>query len=40
MFCPDFRRKGAVEAAKHPTTTTTIITTITASVLPAAAQRN
>ncbi len=28
MFCPNFRRKQAVEAAKHPTTTTTFIITI------------
>jgi hypothetical protein len=40
MFCPNFRRKQAVEAAKHPTITTTFIDTITAFVLPATAGRN
>jgi hypothetical protein len=40
MFCWNFRRNGAVEAAKHPTTTTTFVTTIIAFVLPAAARRN
>jgi hypothetical protein len=38
--CPNFRRKQAVEAAKHPTTTTTFILNITAFVLPAAARKN
>jgi hypothetical protein len=40
MFHPNVRRKQAVEAAKHPTITTTFIITITASVLRAAARRN
>ncbi len=39
MFHWNFRRNRAVEAAKHPTTTTTFIT-ITTFVLPAAARRN
>jgi hypothetical protein len=38
MICWNFRRNGAVEAAKHHTTTITFIT-ITAFVLPAAARR-
>jgi hypothetical protein len=36
---PEFQEKGAVQAAKHPTTITTFIT-ITAFVLPAVARRN
>jgi hypothetical protein len=39
MFCQNFRRNRAVEAAKHPTTTTTFIT-ITTFILPAATGRN
>jgi hypothetical protein len=35
-----FHRNGAVEAAKHPTTTSTFFTTVTVFVLPAAAGRN
>ncbi len=35
----EFQEKGAVQAAKHPTTITTFIT-ITAFVLPAIAGRN
>ncbi len=38
MFWWNFRRNGAVEAAKHPTTTTTFIT-ITAFFLPAATRK-
>jgi hypothetical protein len=38
--CQNFRRNGAVEAAKHPTTITIFVTTTTAFVLPAAAGRN
>jgi hypothetical protein len=36
MFCPNLRRKQAVEAAKHPTTTTffTITLIVSASLLP------
>jgi hypothetical protein len=40
MFCWNFRRNGAVEAAKHSTTITIFFTTITAVILPAAAGRN